>query len=629
MSTKPRQPQTPAPLRLALCRTSAAFSRTACLSDAQMANADWPALLAQASQGPLRLGAKGEWLLLPALDAAKAHLHPLALLQGYARGANAIHEALIQAGRSPADAEILFERPGIDTVIEHAEKLAGRTHPVYGGYWSHPRYQARVLALVGAGDGGENQTLVLTQGSARIGAALNGGALPWLLPLALPGGDWSAVQRRLTQIQAELNAIKSDEALAALVQQAFDDMTPGCRAIVLIGADAKSLVAEAASLSWRLAESLRDDIELSTPAGSVFSPSPSGPAGLAFVYPGVGTASSEMLADMHLYFPAQFDALDQDCRQHGLSGLDGVLLPRELGDDPRLAELAVAGVGASVLMTRILEGELGIKPALCLGYSMGEAAMIAARGLWQDPFAMVGDTLKSELFADGISGKLEAVRAHWQLGRSSELNWKSLVLRLNASEIRAHLSAFPKVAIAISQGPSTVLSGSDTELKRLVKELGKRGLDTKLVTAMHTPAAQSMQGALAQFYQRPMSAPLPKDLPQLLSAGAERLTPDSDAIANAIAATFANELKFDELIVRAYKAGGRIFAEVGAGREASCIVQAIGDDKLMRLTAQPSDGQQGKALQKLLARLIAHSIPMNLSRLRPAAAARPAQETTP
>lgn len=628
MSTDKHTQETPKPLRLALCRLAKLPTGIANCSDAEP---DWQALVSAAVTGPVALGTDTNLVLMPALDAAKAHLHPLALLQGLGAGKNAIHQALTQAGRTPAEAEILFDAPSLEAVIKHAELLAGRTHPVYGGYWSHPRYQARVLALVGNPSQAASQTLVLTQGSARTALGLNGHELPWLLPLALPGSDWSAIQRRLTQIQAELGAVDSTEALEALIANAFNEMTPGCRALVLVGQDAKALAAEAASLSWRLAESLRDDIELSTPAGSVFSPNPAGPAGLAFVYPGVGTASAEMLDSLHLRFPKVFDALDEACRRHGLSGLDGVLLPRELGDSPSLAELAVSGVGASVLMTRILEEELGIKPTITLGYSMGEAAMVAAQGLWQDPFAMVGDTLASPLFNDAISGSLSAVRSQWKLAKEASIKWKSLVLRVHASDIRPLLQDFPKVAIAIAQGPSTVLAGDETELKKLLKQLGKRGLDTKLVTAMHTPAAKKIEAALGEFYQRPLAEALPSQLPMMLSAGADKLNANADSIAAAIAATFANELKFDELIVRTYKAGGRIFAEVGAGREASGIVQAIGDDKLMRLTAQPTDGQQGKALQKLLARLIAHGIPMNLSRLRPVdtSAQRTAQETTP
>ncbi|WP_372872791.1 PfaB family protein [Shewanella sp.] len=613
------QESPPKSLRLALCQLGTKGKEYLRFTEAEP---DWEAVTAAAATQVVALG-DHDLVLMPALDAARARLHPLALLQGLGVGQNAIHQALTQAGRAPAEAEILFEAPSLEAVIAHARLLAGRTHPVYGGYWSHPRYQARVLALVG------KQTLVLTQGSARTELGLNGADLPWLLPLALPGNDWSSVQRSLNQIQAELAKVKSDTALALLVDEAINAMTPGCRALVLVGTDAGALAAEAAALSWRLAESQRDDIELSTPAGSVYTPSPAGPDGLAFVYPGVGTASSQMLASMHLRFPAAFDSLDEDCRSHGLSGLDGVLLPMVLDEKPSLAELAVAGVGASVLMSHILEQELAIKPAMVLGYSMGEAAMVAAQGLWQNPFAMVAETLSSPLFNEDISGQLNAVRQQWQLRKDARVNWKSLVLRLPAAEIRPHLTDYPKVAIAISQGPSTVLAGDEAELKKLAKTLSKRGLDTKLVTAMHTPAAKHIESKLRDFYQRPTTEV--SALPVMFSAGTQTLECNSVAIADAIAATFTNELKFDELLVRAYKAGGRIFAEVGAGREASAIVQAIGDHKLLRLSAQPSDGHQGKALQKLLARLIAHGIPMNLSRLRPVnMPAQPtAQETTP
>ncbi|QYJ76462.1 PfaB family protein [Shewanella sp. FJAT-52076] len=711
------------PLRLALCRVQR------CPSDALRVTAnepDWHALIDKAQKGStIALGADGTLLMLPALEAAKQRLHPLALLQALGSGKNAIHTALAQAGRAPADAEILFEPVTLECVIRHAEQLASRTHPVYGSYWSHPRYQARVVALVNTPDQSSNEqssneqpsneqpsndqasadeassklasgeTLVLTQGSARLTLGLNGpeaaptspntqaqSALPWLLPLALPSADWSHIQRRLTQVQASLNALKDDSAkgraaLAKLIADAFDEMTPGCRALVLVGDSAKALAAEAATLSWRIAESLRDDIELVTPAGSVFAPSPATANGLAFAYPGVGVASASMLSSLHLRFAESFDALDQESREHGLDGLNALLQPRELEDNPSLAEQAVAGVGASYLMARVLMTELGIKPALALGYSMGEAAMVASHGLWQDPFAMAQDTLSSELFNEQISGELRAVRALWQLDEesaddnpapkaaksrsrkkaaaSSALKWQSAVVRLSADDIRPHLADFPRVSIAIAQGPSTVLAGDETELKRLCKTLGKRPLTTGLVTAMHTPAAAAIKAQLQAFYLRPLaerSGEARAALPVMLSAGADApllfadkpetntVSDDasnavseavSEAIAEAIATTFSEPLDFTALVLRAAKAGARLFVEVGAGRQTSGIIQAIADARLMRLSAHPCDGQDGKALQKTLARLIAHSIPMNLSRLRPAEAEAPrtAQETTP
>ncbi|MCL2916986.1 PfaB family protein [Shewanella litorisediminis] len=701
------------PLRLALCRVQR------CPADALRVTAnepDWHALIDKAQKGAtIALGKDGTLLMLPALEAAKQRLHPLALLQALGSGKNAIHTALAQAGRAPADAEILFEQITLECVIRHAEQLASRTHPVYGSYWSHPRYQARVVALVNTPAQSSNEqpsndqsnadetsskmaggeTLVLTQGSARLTLGLNGpesaptspntqgqNALPWLLPLALPSADWSHIQRRLTQVQASLNALKDDSvkgraALAKLIADAFDEMTPGCRALVLVGDSAKALAAEAAALSWRIAESLRDDIELVTPAGSVFAPSPATADGLAFVYPGVGVASASMLSSLHLRFADSFDALDQESREHGLDGLNALLQPRELEDNPSLAEQAVAGVGASYLMARVLMTELGIKPALALGYSMGEAAMVASHGLWQDPFAMAQDTLSSELFNEQISGELKAVRALWQLDEetvddnpapkatksrsrkkaaaSSALKWQSAVVRLSAEEIRPHLADFPRVSIAIAQGPSTVLAGDETELKRLCKTLGKRPLTTGLVTAMHTPAAAAIKSQLQAFYLRPLAAlsgEARAALPVMLSAGADAPLlfadkPQTDtvseavsdavsdavsrAIAEAVATTFSEPLDFTALVLRAAKAGARLFVEVGAGRQTSGIIQAIADARLMRLSAHPCDGQDGKALQKTLARLIAHSIPMNLSRLRPATADAPrtAQETTP
>lgn len=156
-----------------------------------------------------------------------------------------------------------------------------------------------------------------------------------------------------------------------------------------------------------------------------------------------------------------------------------------------LAEQAVAGVGASVLLTQILRREFKLRPAFAIGYSMGEAAMFAANGVWDKPFALVKPTLESRIFSEQISGALTAVRQEWQLDARDAIGWNSFLLRIDADSITPLLQnpAYSRVYLAIRQGPSCVLAGDEAQCRALIKSLGKRGVAANRVTAMHTPAA--------------------------------------------------------------------------------------------------------------------------------------------
>ncbi|QSX38278.1 PfaB family protein [Shewanella sedimentimangrovi] len=633
---------TPAPLRLALCAIEQLPPQAILVPDANGdKEIDWPQLCQRALAGEwLALGKNPELLLLPALAAAQARMRPLALLQGLVDGDNAIHRALAQAKRTTAEAEILFEPLTLAAVLEQAHSLSSRTHPVHGGFWSMPPHQARVLVLVQG-----HRALVLTQGTARPATPLCGrnsginsgsnGAQPYVLPVPLPEPDWPSIQRRLSATQQKLAAIDSTDELHALINQALDALAqvPDHRCLVLMGQDKAELIAEADALSWGIAQSFRDDKELTSPCGSAFSPSPVGDKGLALVFPGVGTASHGMLAGLHLPFGEFFEQLEQQLHGQGLNGLDDILRPSALSYRPSLAEQAVAGVGASYVLYKLLE-KLGIRPAFALGYSMGEAAMAAALGLWQNPFALVNETLQSSLFTEEVSGSLRAVRRLWREQEEAqsddldgEIHWQNLVVRLPAAAIRPHLAEFPRAYIAIAQGPSTVLAGDEAQCKALVKRLGKRALTGELVTAMHTPVAQALHDHIRAFYTRPTTEMDSAALPQLLWANAEPQGKlDAEAIGGAIAACFSEELDFGALVTRARKQGARIFVEVGAGRQTSGLIEAIGDAENKNLLALPTEGQGGKTLLKTLARLLAHGVSMDLDIFRPAPLAPEAEQ---
>ncbi|MBO2583318.1 PfaB family protein [Shewanella algae] len=701
IEVKPAESAAEKPLRLALCLVEEEQSlapklraalRTIAFDSNQVP--DWPWLVAKVKAGAslsLVLPSKQRLLLLSAVDAAQARLHPQALLQALSHGAHKPQQLLKQAWQQAKRPEVeerdtlFLEQPlQLEPLCLQLEAFAKRRQ---AQKMAGLPFQGKSLALA---SNSPAMALILSQGTALSGScdetALSGSydktalsdscvssfcvsglasgkestsglcpqGAPWLLPLTLiasPKTLLSEAQTALQQAQSRLSQSMSTHALAhwltdelKTLEQSFSDTAPEggeYYSLVLIGRDATELIAESELLLGQLQKitSLAElpELELITPNGSVFCAKPLGPARLCFVYPGVGTAYHGMLGALKQAFPNSYADFEAAATAENVAL--STLLPTALSDKGEaapspaptmtLAEQAVAGVGASVLLTQILRREFKLCPAFAIGYSMGEAAMFAANGVWDKPFALVKPTLESRIFSEQISGALTAVRQEWQLDARDAICWNSFLLRIDADSITPLLQnpAYSRVYLAIRQGPSCVLAGDEAQCRALIKALGKRGVAANRVTAMHTPAALRVKPELTAFYDRPLSGELEQPQPIYISAGNEQpLKParlERQQIAETIATCFSQPLDVESLLQRARKHGAQLFLEVGADSQTSSIIQAMAgkqlssDIKAFGCDRKHSGTADNKALLKALARLISHRVPLATAALYP------------
>lgn len=719
IGVKPAESAAEKPLRLALCLVEEEQSlapklraalRTIAFDSNQVP--DWPWLVAEVKAGAslsLVLPSKQRLLLLSAVDAAQARLHPQALLQALSHGAHKPQQLLKQAWQQAKRPEVeerdtlFLEQPlQLEQLCLQLEAFAKRRQVQK---MAGLPFQGKSLALVFSSPA---MALILSQGTALSGycdetalsgsynkTALSGSydktalsdsclnssgvsglafgkestsglcpqGAPWLLPLTLiasPKTLLSEAQTALQQAQSRLSQSMSADALARwltdelkTLEQSFSGTAPEggeYYSLALIGRDAAELIAESELLLGQLQKitSLTEllVLELITPNGSVFCAQPLGPARLCFVYPGVGTAYHGMLGALKQAFPKSYADFEAAATAENVAL--STLLPAALSDASNetalsakeeaapspaptmtLAEQAVAGVGASVLLTQILRREFKLRPAFAIGYSMGEAAMFAANGVWDKPFALVKPTLESRIFSEQISGALTAVRQEWQLDARDAIGWNSFLLRIDTGSITPLLQnpAYSRVYLAIRQGPSCVLAGDEAQCRALIKALGKRGVAANRVTAMHTPAALRVKPELTTFYDRPLSGELEQPQPVYISAGSEQpLKParlERKQIAETIATCFSQPLNVESLLQRARKHGAQLFLEVGADSQTSSIIQAMAgkqlssDIKAFGCDRKHSGAADNKALLKALARLISHRVPLATAALYP------------
>jgi PfaB family protein len=606
--------------------------------------------------------------IMPGLIAAKHGVHAHAYINGIAVGDNqveAVTLALAHAKRLHAQPQIVALDGSLDVSADvsanvsttssadadagtHAsthpqttltamvtlvESIASRCIPskdhTNSQYWFSTLHQSRVAALCYPTAAGV-QAMILTQGRALIAAkALINTQRLWL-PLC--AASLTQLRTKLMDFSTQLNSTADDLSLLKLINTILVDyQTDAPLALVLMAADRSGLVQEVNAMMSKmsangdLTQSTNAAIEYKTPAGSCFYSAPLGHHGLSFVYPGVGTVYPNMLSQLGLVFPDLYAELENQ------GDMQSMLQTEYLygADNSRaaqmsLSQLAIAGVGASYVLTKLLQQEFAIEPRFALGYSMGEAAMWASLNVWQAPHRMIAATQNSSIFSQDISGELRCVRQQWQLADDETIVWNSFVTRASIDELTPHLADHPRAYIAIIQGDTCVIAGCESSCKALLKQAGKRGIAANRVTAMHTPAALNITTSVSQFYQQPLVENLPHQLQFISAAEADPVALTSHAIAQSIADTFCHQLDFTQLIHKARHHGCRLFVEVGADRQITTLIDKINaqssdsspamvDAKVNAMAVNAKGGDDISSLLKCLGQLITHRVPMSLS----------------
>ncbi len=624
-------------------------------------------------------------LMMPALKAAQLRIHPHAHLAAMQHSDDAAVDtmqlALAQAKRELATVSKIESHDNLDSqqqfaaVYQLITELASRTthrdeitdgatlgpKQAKSHYWFTDFHQARVGAINFRNISNvQSQTsFILAQGTGFIApkSLVNTQRLQFILT----GNSGTELNSAIDKLNEQLTSAHDLLSLmkANLIDYASHGNTSSFAA-VLQASSAGAMQIEVNALKLALPQVLADKGQYKTPSGTYFTATPLGnakEAGLAFVYPGVGTVYADMLSELHQYFPSLYARLEREGDLKSMLQADSIYnLDAKVTPAMALGDLAIAGVGSSYLLTQLLVKEFSITPNFALGYSMGEASMWASLGVWENPHVLINKTQTDPLFTSVISGKLTAVREAWQLSQQdSDLDekivWNSFVVRSPSASIEALLGEFPRAYLAIIQGDTCVIAGCEAQCKALLAKLGKRGIAANRVTAMHTAPAMLEHGNVIDFYHQPLRDERPTDIKFISAADLSHETPlhravnETDAlsshiIAKSIADTFCHTLDFTALIHSAQAQGAKLFIELGADRQNCTLIDKIAKMDRTHIVASQSTnasaaslplkdaagacctvpvnakgGSDVTSLLKALGQLISHRVPLSLQPL--------------
>jgi 3-hydroxymyristoyl/3-hydroxydecanoyl-(acyl carrier protein) dehydratase len=243
--------------------------------------------------------------------------------------------------------------------------------------------------------------------------------------------------------------------------------------------------------------------------------------------------------------------------------------------------------------------------------------MLWAMRVWQNGDEARAQMQASPLFRSRLYGRKDAVREAWGLPPQVDDDfWASYVLSAQPKAVQDELRHETRVYLTHINTPNEVVIGGDpAACERVIERLGCQSVRAPFDTVIHNEAILSEYDAFYRLHHHPIH-PVEGNVTFYSAADYEPLRLDSDLVARSIARVSIKQVDFPRLVQRAYRDGARVFIELGPGstctRWINDMLHSEGRDHLAVAVDQLRLDDR-TALVKMLARLVSHRVPMDLS----------------
>jgi PfaB family protein len=532
------------------------------------------------------------------------------LLLGLARAAMAIHHRVIPA-------------------------LPGWKAPALPELWANTSFYVATESKTWFSQSARNAAVCLADGHALLSAASTApapanealsGVPPYLYLLG--GADLAALQNQLNSLE-QARLTNDLQALAGQIFRQF--RADSAYVLALIAKDSNQLANEIARARDGLPDALATGTDWATPAGSYFAPKPLGPQGeVAFVYPGAFSSYPRMGQDMLHLFPQLYDGLSDSTSDLGRSVGDTWLFSRTLEKqstrgwkafrqrlEANPAAMMESGLTFAAIVTRVVREVFEIKPARTFGYSLGEGSMLWGMGVWKDGNAGSQDLHQSPLFGGRLFGRKETVREIWGLPNNAPDDfWSVYFLSATPAAVSALLANEPRLYLTHINTPNEVVIAGETEAcKRVVAALGCEHLRAPFTMVIHCEPTLPDYPHFYSLHNHPVQTDAP-GVVFYASADYQPTHLDQTVLAHNISRAACKMLDFPKLVERVYNDGARIFIELGPQRAcARWVSETLGARPHLAVAINQPGTSDRLALLRMLARLAAHRVQMNLAPL--------------
>lgn len=475
----------------------------------------------------------------------------------------------------------------------------------------------------------ESGHLILSEGGSIppvVGTYISN-AKPFCLPVA---GD---SQKELTDRLRTLGDLfKAEYDLQRFCRKRYDEFSKrgsAPYALMLVGGTTDELAKEATFIRKAIPGAFGKKTEIRTPRGSYFSANPLGHKGkVIFVYPGVGSAYVGLGQNLFHMFPGLYDRIGKLVDDVGRVLKEKELYPRTCSvySDDQLKALervlrkdimavSECGMAFSVIYTMIMSAYFKLIPDMAMGYSMGEASMMASLMVWQNPGQLSNKLRENSAFKSGLHGELTAVRKSWRLESSpkGERIWDSFTLFADRKTVQAEVDRADRVYLTLINTESeVVIAGDPKACVKIAEKIGCTYFPLRLDLAIHSEPAHLEYGNLVDLY----TLPVDKNNPiKFYSSSCYMPVPlRSKAVAHSTAKAFCDPVDFPKLVKKTWEDGARIYIETGSRQTCSLWISEIlkGKESIAVPLNIKGAGDQ-PALTRALAQLVGHRVKVDLA----------------
>jgi acyl transferase domain-containing protein/NAD(P)H-dependent flavin oxidoreductase YrpB (nitropropane dioxygenase family) len=328
------------------------------------------------------------------------------------------------------------------------------------------------------------------------------------------------------------------------------------------------------------------------PKGIYFAMEGAGPeAKVAFLFPGQGSQSPDMLRDLAVGWPAARRAFERADAALGMQlgkRLSQYIYPASaFREDVKAANaeaikatnVAQPALGAADLaMFRVLES-LGIRPDMAGGHSYGEFAALAAAGaMTEADLARISE----------LRGRVIVESATRELGAMAAVEGPEAV-------VAEGIAGLADVWIANLNSPrQTVIAGTEKGIESALAQLKGKGIAAKRIAvacAFHSPLVAGAQEPLAKGLAAiAMESPR---FPVYSNTTARPHGSDCEGIRTQLAEHLAKPVRFAEELEAMYEAGARIFVECGPARVLTGLATKTLEGRPLVAVAMDQPGKNG------------------------------------
>lgn len=298
------------------------------------------------------------------------------------------------------------------------------------------------------------------------------------------------------------------------------------------------------------------------------------------LFPGQGSQYLNMGRDVALNFPPLrqiYAQMDTRFVAEGKTPLSDVVFPIPAFDETtraaqaaalRATDYAQAAIGVtSAGLFKILEAT-GFAPDFAAGHSFGELS-----ALW------AGGALDDETFLDLVKARGQAMTPPDDPDYTDA--GTMLAVKGALSQIERELASFDDVVIANQNSPSqVVLAGPTAAIEAVAEALAEKDFKVTplpVSAAFHTPLVEH---ASAPFAAAVHKATFQKTrIPVYSNTTGEPYPQDVEAAKEILSNHILHPVIFKTQIEQLYKAGGRIFVEIGPRRIVTNLVDEILEEK--------------------------------------------------